>query len=1562
MKTTSPIFFSFDEEDAQILAIDIESCCLFKVDERKIVPINVPKSSPKSLPAFAQLLVNHLNETPLSIQEAIESQGVITKTGTPRTFGNIKTFFTHLKTGFHEKDYLKNKKKQIVHTCVISGFKVADLKILTPEEVADLNLIFPQPEETAGSQQDEEILSPSSYDGGHQPNKPSEGKPVSSQNDEEVKSEAPFHHNVPVLPSYYVKPKEFKSLRRKLLDRPKHPVGTLGMPGVGKTVLGIAVARDDKIQKSFPDGVYYLRLQEHSNPSASQRIFATIAGCKNPPEFQDILEGINFLRPRFEHRKCLLVLDNVWSKKILSAFNIFGKEGQLLFTTRLGHLFESPDEIHKITTPEPDDALKVLEKTSGVKPLPSSAKAIAQECGYLPLALTMIGCSLIQVRDEELWNYKLDCLRNADIKEIDSEVRDYPYQSFLPAMQVSFDELNQETKDCFLSLVIFPDNEPVPEGVIGIYWSHSKKSVNWRVTLQELEQKSLLLRRENGLMLHDLVRDYCRFKVKNEIPNLHADFITASQIEHTENWKKIFRQSDYFFQWISFHLIAAGKHERLRELLLNYSWIALKYSKTGIYRVLEDYRRYRRYTFQAHTNRGKFKKNVQKYKWVLNKVKMYTLLNWGAEFYDLDVDIEVGNIERCLNLSAHILATRDELPSRLHGHLDRGTRAQLSHAIVEMDSSIRSGQDDYLIIRVILCFFKLFRAFRNIINKPDKTEPFLLKAYRSGYWFRPLFASLSSHRGSVVRTIPLQHGKITAVTFGKNRQQAYMATKDQVIIQYSLETDQVIETFSLPNLLVKNISLSQVGRHALIGSEGGHTEILNLETSQSWQIKLHRERPKILAAKYLSPYWYLLFPNDLYWGIDNDGFRKFGLVFFPEQVKLADIGEANGLVTLNCTHDNHIWFSGTKNNLELPFLDTEVTAISLEEHAKYACIGFRTGEFRVWSFDDKKIVLENKIGCCPVTACSVSSTFVFIGDENGCLHIWNLGRAKNILTKKCFPGKILRIVHRSRESIIVSDGRSVIEVNPTSSMKAIPMTHLSRLGDCLAVGKGHVLIGNEMGEVKGFKVSENEEDQYCYSPTPSFTFNLDEFLSLSWGTRDDHIIGLSGDGLLSQWDVTKFPTSSETTFEASKLSAISEVIGLGEWSEFYGVSITPTQDILALCSNKNFFLQTVKTDWGLTVENDDELVPAFALDPGKKQILAVSKGGDLKIYSARIRKGLKRIGHKTAIHEIHQFPGSSLIVSTSEKGSDVKEWNICTGELKKIYFGPKGLAYRLFLIHSLFSSGIFVSSKFVIWRGSPYQVENRRSGRKSKVALRKTGPYFTFFPCGNFLVFGVDQNLFFHNISSGKQRSVRIPEGDIKAVQPVLSDHHLAVGTTSGLYLFRDHGEHQEHFYPDIEFCYWSSDNLWDTTENYFILVSTGEITICDMKTNAVSKSPLSISNPKAIVVDNLCQTVYLGASDGHMYAWDIQTKSAEDFSSSSSTPIIKLSYSDKQKMVYALTSETLTVWDCVSRKKLTSFSGDFPFTTFAQSDCGRHVAIGDEDGRLHFLKLENGRWYAKGK
>ena len=318
------------------------------------------------------------------------------------------------------------------------------------------------------------------------------------------------------------------ALKRALLEgrEQRHGIGAVakagvhGQGGIGKTVLAIALAQDDEVRRAFADGVFWLTVGQEPDLAALQRLlFEMVTGRRE--EFVSTNLGEVALREALGDKSCLLVLDDVWHGAHATAFDVLGERGRLLVTTRdAGILRALGARAENVDVLESADAKRLIAKWAGVdaEVLPGEAAAVAEQCGYVPLALSLAGA---QVAGGTPWADLLAALRAGDL-----EFLDHAHRSVFKSLSLSLRALACADADRCRELAVFPEDTAVPEAVVLRLWGESRLTREQAGRLlRSFADKALLSLAgdapDRTVRLHDLQGDYLRL-VARELAAAHA--------------------------------------------------------------------------------------------------------------------------------------------------------------------------------------------------------------------------------------------------------------------------------------------------------------------------------------------------------------------------------------------------------------------------------------------------------------------------------------------------------------------------------------------------------------------------------------------------------------------------------------------------------------------------------------------------------------------------------------------------------------------------------------------------------------------------------------------------------------------------------------------------------------------------------------------------------------------------------------------------------------------------------------------------------------------------------
>ncbi|HKY34575.1 MAG TPA: hypothetical protein VJN18_01440 [Polyangiaceae bacterium] len=240
----------------------------------------------------------------------------------------------------------------------------------------------------------------------------------------------------------------------------------------------------------------------------------------------------------------------------------------------------------------PEDAQQLLARWAGATtPLPAEAAEVAEQCGYLPLALALAAA---KVRDGLSWKDLGGELARAKL-----EFLDHPYGSVFKSLSASLRVLPEAEAARYRDLSIFPEDTPVPEQVIVRLWSRAGlDDATARKLLRKLASQSLLTLVAGGartlVALHDLQRDYLQITAE-DVAGTHAHLLDACleallpADRIATRWAALPASEDYLWRHLLYHLVGAGQRATVRTLLLDYDWLAAKLRATDIGAVIAEF-------------------------------------------------------------------------------------------------------------------------------------------------------------------------------------------------------------------------------------------------------------------------------------------------------------------------------------------------------------------------------------------------------------------------------------------------------------------------------------------------------------------------------------------------------------------------------------------------------------------------------------------------------------------------------------------------------------------------------------------------------------------------------------------------------------------------------------------------------------------------------------------------------------------------------------------------------------------------------------------------------------
>jgi WD40 repeat protein len=736
--------------------------------------------------------------------------------------------------------------------------------------------------------------------------------------------------------------------------------GVHGMGGIGKSVLAAGLARDEDVRRTFPDGVLWITLGREPKLTLLQSELCGYLGERGAA-FEHEHRGRARLTELSRGRACLVILDDVWDARHAAAFGELGPEGRVLLTTRdAGLVISLGAEACSLDVLGVHEALALLAGWSGqpIEALPHEAREIAKECGYLPLALGMIG-AMVRGRAGR-WGNALHKLRTADLEAIRRSFPDYAYPDLLRAIEVSLEALEPDQRKRYLDFAVFAEDTPVPEAVLATLWKpEGLDAYATQDLLDGFVDRSLLRRDEDGrLRLHDLQYDYVRTRA-GDLARLHGRLVDAYRAACPTGWASG-PNDGYFFLHLATHLAAAGRSDELRALLLDYTWLEAKLTRTDPAALLADFQ-----------------------------------LPPASEVERL--------IEGALRLSAHVLAIdREQLAPQLLGRL-----LDVEHPDVQ--ELVRAAWR--LAPRPRLC------PMTTSLTRPGGPLRCTLAGHSSGVLavtvtpdgrnavsgsFDKTLKVWELATGREVRTLAGHLGGVTSVAVTPDGLYAVSGSFDKTLKVWELATGREVRTLVGGTGMVRAVAVTPDGRSVIAGCTRGRLTVWDLATGRQGDTRIHH-RSGIKALAVTPDGRFAVSSCDNEWTLSVSE-----LATGREVCVLAMHSNEVGAVAVT-PDGSHVISGSDDKTLKVCALTTsnaarassehsnEVGAVAMTPDGSHVVSGSDDGTLKVWGLFTRRMrVLAEHAGSIRAVAVTPNGRFVISGSLGMRLTVRELSTGREI--------------------------------------------------------------------------------------------------------------------------------------------------------------------------------------------------------------------------------------------------------------------------------------------------------------------------------------------------------------------------------------------------------------------------------------------------------------------------------------------------------------------------------------------------------------------------------------
>jgi hypothetical protein len=325
---------------------------------------------------------------------------------------------------------------------------------------------------------------------------------------------------VPKLPAMFQSTEQIAELTRLVLssraaDMKMSRVGFFGMGGIGKTVTGAAVARDEGVRRHF-DAIIWLPLGQIPVISKLQNLCHMQCTGKELSAELSSDEKQQALQQAMSGKRVLLCLDDLWEAEHELELNFVDESvgSKVLISTRMNGLLDGGHQL-EVGLPSPADSARMLLSAASVDKHsrePKGVREVVDLCGRLPLAMGIAGrlaanLGLTQTQD---WSGMIGVLKE-ELRDAESSEQGMIRASLRGLKGSAVEQSN--VRSLLLLFALVPEDTHCPlEALLLIFEAvHPESGVTMmhlRKWLRMLINRSLVLGTIDRPQLHDLVLDW----------------------------------------------------------------------------------------------------------------------------------------------------------------------------------------------------------------------------------------------------------------------------------------------------------------------------------------------------------------------------------------------------------------------------------------------------------------------------------------------------------------------------------------------------------------------------------------------------------------------------------------------------------------------------------------------------------------------------------------------------------------------------------------------------------------------------------------------------------------------------------------------------------------------------------------------------------------------------------------------------------------------------------------------------------------------------------------------
>jgi DNA-binding SARP family transcriptional activator len=170
-----------------------------------------------------------------------------------------------------------------------------------------------------------------------------------------------------------------------------------GWPGVGKSTIVAALAHDEAIAHTFPDGILWASLGESPNLLSELSVWAAALGLNQAGNEQKPEAIKAQLVTALRDRRMLLIVDDVWQIEHAALFKVGGQMCATVMTSRLNDVAQAlaptAYDVYRLSVLSEGPALELLSRLTPetVAEHPEESRELVRDLEGLPLAIQVAG-------------------------------------------------------------------------------------------------------------------------------------------------------------------------------------------------------------------------------------------------------------------------------------------------------------------------------------------------------------------------------------------------------------------------------------------------------------------------------------------------------------------------------------------------------------------------------------------------------------------------------------------------------------------------------------------------------------------------------------------------------------------------------------------------------------------------------------------------------------------------------------------------------------------------------------------------------------------------------------------------------------------------------------------------------------------------------------------------------------------------------------------------------------------------------------------------------------------